>query len=373
VPPTPPRDISFIRKRVQKWRTSTPDSKSWTQSHPSQEDSDVDIPFIDEKVTTDMNNYRPLSPPPSNSPTPPLTMDTDQLIARIKAEIVAVTSPEQDISLDMSMDSSNLSSDEDGDKDVFGLKKSSRGKNLQKTKETNLSPAPVQSRRSRRLMDHSPSLSDPVSASANASRPARMSRPRRAPNRELVVSTSGYSSKSLRRSNPLTKILKDHQKDKTNGCGTEAILATEELVASRPELREDFEDIDDLLNMTSLEVGTSSLPDVATRLNRDHGSQSSRDPSISEARVEKLLGAKEGQAVGKILNRDRGNRPKKTTAVGIELFNPMDDVPQDASPKMSSAAGLQTEDISDIIFNILKNAVNAKGMFNFQLLFPLTR
>lgn len=131
-------------------------------------------------------------------------------------------------------------------------------------------------------------------------------------------------------SNPLTKLLKQKQK-------ADSYAFLDELSESDDEL--------DLLHIDSLAVASSDAD---------------MDVDATGARVEQLLGSKDGQAVGKILTHDRDHKAADAKVCGVQFFNTKYAVAPQATQR-AYIARLQGEDPTDVVFNVLKKAVHVNG------------
>jgi hypothetical protein len=163
------------------------------------------------------------------------------------------------------------------------------------------------------------------------------------------VLTAGLANKRPRASNPLTKLLKEKEKANINGYGTEARLRAGRAVT----LEDSDDDMDDVL----IDALVASSSDFDVSMDLEHNKASA---TVQKTRVERLLGKKEGQAVDKILNHDRGDKKINVKIIGIEFFNL--NLTSKYAPLQNQINRLETEDTADPVLTLLRNAVNVKGL-----------
>jgi hypothetical protein len=203
-------------------------------------------------------------------------------------------------------------------------------------------------------MDRSPSPADSSLACKAPNLPPLTSRRRNAPSNGPIMTTAGLQ-RNRRAANPLTKMLKEKEKADSHGYGARAVLAAGDLSDSENELEE--------LDLKRLVVATSDVD-----MDVDEKSPSEK---LNDARVEELLGVEDGQAVGKILNHDRGTRKSAAKTIGLDFFHSHHEVYKKA-PRSTYIANLLPEDVNDPVFKALKEAVHIKGKC-IDLLFPFRR
>lgn len=135
-------------------------------------------------------------------------------------------------------------------------------------------------------------------------------------------------------------MLKEKEKADSHGYGARAVLAAGDLSDSENEL-----------DLKRLVVATSDVDmDIDER---------SPSEELNGARVEELLGVEDGQAVGKILNHDRGTRASAAKTIGLDFFHSHEVYKK--APRSTYIANLLPEDIDDPVFKTLKEVVHAKG------------
>ncbi|GBE80983.1 hypothetical protein SCP_0307060 [Sparassis crispa] len=293
-------------------------------------------------------DYLSISPPPLDLPPRPptpvaLSMETKtaQIVADIRAQ--AEARDDESFDQDVPLEFKDLESSSDEDDGFLQLMTNIRGKG-KASRMPSLSSSPLSN------LDSSP---QPQRQSARYNLRRKFLGPKPAVSKSPLTPAAHSVRKPRRAVDPLEQLLKEKRLADKRGNGSKALLAAEAAASSPSQsklemrLEMDAEEesdadpawADEDAAMQVVQQGArgltlkSSSPVPADAAAKAEGETESADEDLEEADCEKILGAKGGKAVGKILANDRKNNytitkgKKKQRVVGVPLWESPEDSP----------------------------------------------